>query len=143
MIREQLLVFGLLVLYVSLMLFQLVLQEPHKVIGTVVAEFLFVGAAERLASVVGRQFISAELLLLVLVMLQFSLEALNHLLAELSPFGEFFFDLFVDLHVSFQCFNLCLHLVVFVDELLGLLGLVLEFSRKLLILQNSQFCRCL
>jgi len=143
MIREQLLVFGLLVLYVSLMLFQLVLQEPHKVIGTVVAEFLFVGAAERLASVVGRQFISAELLLLVLVMLQFSLEALNHLLAELSPFGEFFFDLFVDLHVSFQCFNLCLHLVVFVDELLGLLGLVLEFSRQLLILQNSQFCRCL
>jgi len=68
-------------------------------------------------------------------------KTLDHLLAELRPFGELFLDLLVDFDVSFERLDLGLHLVVLVNELLSMHGLVLQLSCKLLVLQDSELCR--
>ena len=68
-------------------------------------------------------------------------QTLDHLLAELRPFGELFLDLLVDFDVSFKRLDLGLHLIVLVDELLSMNGLVLQLGCKLLVLQYCELCR--
>jgi len=44
----------------------------------------------------------------------------------------------MDLNISLLRFNLCLHLIVFEQQLLSLLRLVLELRGQLMVLQNGQ-----
>ena len=61
----------------------------------------------------------------------------------MRPLSELFFDLFVDLDISFKDFDLRLHFVVFGKELFRLFWLIFQFSSQLMILENSQSSGCL
>ena len=52
----------------------------------------------------------------------------------MAALGELFFDLLMDLNFALVRLNLLLHLVVLEDQDLGLLGLVLQLCRQLVIL---------
>lgn len=56
----------------------------------------------------------------IIILLDLSLQHLNVLfksfndfLTEMGPFSEFFFDLFVNVDISFKRLNCCLHFTVF------------------------------
>lgn len=59
------------------------------------------------------------------------LQPLNHLLTEMTSLRQFFFDFFVDGDVSVEVVDFDLHFVVVGEELLSVLGLVLEFICQL------------
>lgn len=63
---------------------------------------------------------------LILKFLIFDLQTLDHFLAEVGSFCEFFLDLFVNSDVSVEGIDLLLHLVVFGQQLFGLFRLVFE-----------------
>lgn len=133
MLKLQVVILKLLLSEILLMLIQLAFEESHEVLKA--------ATIKRVAWTVtlgdGLHVITC-LLLAHLELLNFSLESLDHLLTELRPFGQLFLYLFVDLDVTFKSLYLLLHLCVFVDELFTLLGLMLEFSGQLLILQDGQ-----
>lgn len=82
--------------------------------------------------------VSALTVNLVLQLLVFDLQSLDDLLAEVGSLGELLLDLLVDGDVPVECVDLLLHLVVLGQELLGLLRLVLQLVRQLVILQDRQ-----
>jgi hypothetical protein len=52
--------------------------------------------------------------------------------------SKFLLDLLMDFDVSLQSLNLCLHFVVLEEQLLSLLGLILELSSELVVLEDSE-----
>jgi hypothetical protein len=52
--------------------------------------------------------------------------------------SKFLLDLLMDFDVSLQSLNLCLHFVVLEEQLLSLLGLILELSGELVVLEDSE-----
>ena len=65
-------------------------------------------------------------------------ELLDDLLTEMRSLSKFLLDLLMDFDVSLQSLNLCLHFVVLEEQLLSLLGLILELSGELVVLENSE-----
>ena len=70
--------------------------------------------------------------------IQLLLLSLDNFLAEVRTLGQFLLHLLVDLNLALVRLNLLLHLVVLVDKNFGLLGLMLQFGGKLMILEDSQ-----
>ena len=150
MILEQLLVLMLLCLEVLFVIIQLVLEEADQVFGISVE--LILGGALRLSFVPAGissvakcdRHISAESSLVskfqLLVLLA---KPLDHLLAELRPFSELFFDVFVDCDVALEAVEFFFHLLVFHDEVFGLSALVVELSCQLHVLQDRELRSCL
>lgn len=144
--------------HVLLLLLQLLLQEVDQVlvalrqvvqtlrlvvVGTAVSETCPVAShacweVDLLATSLGEGGILALSKLVVL-----SLEALDDFLAEVGPLGQLFLDFLVDLDLALVSLNLLLHLVILEDEDLGLLRLVLQLGRQLVVLQDRQVRRCL
>ena len=71
------------------------------------------------------------------------LEPLDDFLAEVTSLGELLLDLFVDLDLALVRLDLCFHLVVLENEDLRLLRLMLQLGGQLMVLEDSQMCRCL
>lgn len=71
------------------------------------------------------------------------LEFLDDFLAKMRTLGQLLFDFFMNCDVSVQSFNFLLHLIVSKQKLLGLLALILQLRRQLMILKNGQACRSL
>ena len=61
----------------------------------------------------------------------------------MRPLRQLLFDFLVDLSLSLERFNLLLHLVVFDDQELGLLGLMLKLCCQLMVLENREASCCL
>ena len=78
--------------------------------------------------------------LLAFQLLHLSLESSNDLLALIGPFGQLFLDLLVKRYVSLKYFNLLSHLIMSFDELLGILRLIVQLRRQLMVLENGQSC---
>lgn len=82
-----------------------------------------------------------DILFIFLRFLQFAhllLQLFDDFLAKMRPLCQFLLHLFVNLYVPLQGFDLLLHLVVFEEQLLRLLALVLELRGELMVLQNRQ-----
>jgi len=77
------------------------------------------------------------LILHIFHILDLLFQSLYNFLAEMTSLGKFLLNLFMNLNISLQGFNLSLHLIVSVQELLRLLWLVLQLSGQLMILQNG------
>ena len=65
-------------------------------------------------------------------------ELLDDLLTEMRSLSELLLDLLMDFDVSLQSLYLCLHFVVLEEQLLSLLGLILELSGELVVLEDSE-----
>ena len=78
-----------------------------------------------------------------LQVLDFIFKSLDNFLTEVAPLGQLLFHFLVDLDIPFKSINLSSHLVILLQEYLSLLGLVLQLSCELMILQDGQPGRCL
>jgi len=59
----------------------------------------------------------------------------------MGSLSKFFLDFLMYFDIPLECFDLRLHLIVLVEQLFSLLRLVLQLSRQLVVLQNSQTSR--
>ena len=108
-------------------LLELVLQEVDKVLILLVGSGIeLIGAS--LTSSIGSSSVAHHrglVSLLSLELFDLLLQSLDDLLAEMGPLGQLLLDLLMDLDIPLKCVDLSLHLAVLVEELLGLLRLVL------------------
>ena len=116
------------------------LQEVNKVLILLVGSCIkLIGAS--LTSSIGGSSVAHHRWLVSFIGLELFdllLQSLDDLLAEVGPLGQLLLDLLMDLDIPLESVDLCLHLAVLVEQLLGLLRLVLELSGQLMVLQDGQ-----